>query len=213
MGSTFPLLALTVVEISVSAETLMGRVVGVADGDTLTVLVEGNRPIRVRLAGIDAPEHDQPFGQRSRRSLAELTLDRPATVTVWKIDDYGRIVGMVIVGAIDVEAEQVWRGLAWVYRHYSDDARLLALEAEAKAARRGLWADANPIPPWDWRHGEAAGRLELIPTRPVFAGRCGAKSTCREMTSCEEARFYLTQCGVSRLDGDKDGTPCEGLCR
>ncbi|MFO1424576.1 MAG: thermonuclease family protein [Candidatus Competibacteraceae bacterium] len=206
-------MVLTVAEISVAADTLTGRVVGVADGDTLTVLMEGNRPVRVRLAGIDAPEHDQPFGQRSRQSLAELTLDRPAAVTVWKTDDYGRTVGTVTVGGVDVEAEQVRRGLAWVYRHYSDDARLLALEAEAKAARRGLWADTNPIPPWDWRHGEAAGRPEPIPTRPFFAGRCGAKSTCREMTSCEEARFYLTQCGVSRLDGDKDGTPCEALCR
>ncbi|MDS4030539.1 MAG: thermonuclease family protein [Candidatus Contendobacter sp.] len=133
-GRVFLLLVLTVAEISVAVDTLTGRVVNVADGDTLTVLMEGNRPVRVRLAGIDAPEHDQPFGQRSRQSLAELTLDRPAAVMVWKTDDYGRTVGTVTVGGVDVEAEQVRRGLAWVYRHYSDDARLLALEAEAKAA-------------------------------------------------------------------------------
>ena len=135
-------------------------------------------------------------------------------MAVSKIDDYGRSIGVVTVAGVNVEAEQVRRGLAWVYRHYSDDARLLALEAEAKAARRGLWAEANPIPPWEWRHG---GKAEKAPaTRSesaVFTGRCGTKRTCGEMTNCEEARFYLTQCGLSRLDGDKDGTPCEALCR
>lgn len=131
-----------------------------------------------------------------------------------KIDDYGRSIGVVTVGGVDVEAEQVRRGLAWVYRHYSDDARLLALEAEAKAARRGLWAEANPIPPWDWRHGGKTGETPATQSvQPVFAGRCGAKRTCGEMASCEEARFYLTQCGLSRLDGDGDGRPCEAVCR
>lgn len=115
-GRIFPLLALAVSEISVAVDTPTSQVVSVADGDTLTVLMEGNRPVRVRLAGIDAPEHDQPFGQRSRQSLAELTLDRPAAVTVWKTDDYGRTVGTVTVGGVDVEVEQVRRGLAWVYR-------------------------------------------------------------------------------------------------
>lgn len=195
------------------AETLSGRVVGVADGDTLTVRVDGQRPVKVRLAGIDAPERDQPFGQRSRQSLSELAFGQPATVMVQKIDDYGRTVGTVTVGGVNMEAEQVRRGLAWVYRKYSDDARLLALEAEAKAARRGLWADANPMPPWAWRHGEkAAVKPEPAPAQAELAGRCGAKRTCREMSNCAEARFYLNECGVSRLDGDKDGTPCEVLC-
>ncbi|MDS4030392.1 MAG: thermonuclease family protein [Candidatus Contendobacter sp.] len=206
------LLALTLA-LAVAADTLTGRVVAVADGDTLTVLVEGNRQVKIRLVGIDAPEYDQPFGQKSRQSLSELTFGRTATVAVQKTDDYGRVVGTVTVGGVNVEAEQVRRGLAWVYRHYSDDARLLALEAEAKAARRGLWADANPMPPWEWRHGgKVAMRSEPAPAQSEWAVRCGAKRTCREMTSCEEARFYFTQCGLSRLDGDKDGTPCEALC-
>ena len=199
----------------VTAAERHGRVVAVADGDTLTLAVDGNEPIHIRLAGIDAPEHDQPFGPRSKQSLAELAFGKMASVAVGKIDDYGRRIGVVTVAGVDVAAEQVRRGLAWVYRHYSDDARLLALEAEAKAARRGLWADANPIPPWEWRHGGKAAeeRTEPAPAKPELAGRCGAKRTCGEMTSCEEARFYLTQCGVSRLDGNKDGVPCEALCR
>lgn len=168
-----------------------GRVVAVADGDTLTLAVDGNEPIHIRLAGIDAPEHDQPFGQRSKQSLAELAFGKTASVAVSKIDDYGRRIGVVTVAGVDVEAEQVRRGLAWVYRHYGDDARLLALEAEAKAARRGLWADANPMPPWEWRHGGKAAeeRPEPAPARSTLTGRCGAKRTCGEMTSCEEARF------------------------
>ncbi len=212
------LLAGLLLALTVQADTLAGRVVGVHDGDTLTLLVAGNRQVKVRLAGIDAPELAQPFGQKSKQSLSELAFNRPATVAVSKIDDYGRSIGVVTVAGVNVEAEQVRRGLAWVYRHYSDDAQLLALEAEAKAARRGLWAEANPMAPWDWRHGgktgeASAARSEPTPIKSEFEGRCGAKRTCGEMTNCEEARFYLTQCGLSRLDGDKDGVPCEALCR
>ena len=137
-------LVLSVLAIPGAADPLTGRVVGVTDGDTLTVRVAGNRPIKVRLAGIDAPERDQPFGQRSRQSLSKLAFGQTATVAVQKTDDYGRTVGTVTVGGVNVEAEQVRRGLAWVYRHYTDDARLRALEAEAKAARvvGGCAADA-----------------------------------------------------------------------
>ena len=199
--------------LAATADELAGRVVGVSDGDTLTLAGPGRRPVMVRLAGIDAPERDQPFGQRSRQSLSELAFGQTATVVVQKTDEYGRTVGTVMVGSVNVEAEQVRRGLAWVYRKYSDDSRLLALEAEAKAARRGLWAEVNPTPPWDWRHGgRAAATPESALPRTDLAGRCGAKRTCGEMTSCAEARFYLNECGVSRLDGDKDGTPCEALC-
>jgi len=109
-----------------------------------------------------------------------------------------------------VEAEQARRGLAWVYRQYSDDRRLLALEAEAKAARRGLWVDANPLSPWGRRHGgkAAATPSEPAPVRSTFEGRCGARRTRGEMASCEEARIYFTQCGLKRLDSDEDGAPC-----
>jgi len=207
-------LALAVAGIPAAAAPLAGRVVGVADGDTLTVRVEGTRSVRVRLAGIDAPERGQPYGQQSKQALSALAFGKEARIESAGPDKYDRTLGVVTVAGVDVQAEQVRRGLAWVYRKYSDDARLLALEAEAKAARRGLWADANPIPPWDWRHGEAAAvRPKPAPAQPEGAWRCGAKRTCGEMTSCEEARFYLTQCGVSRLDGDKDGRPCENICR
>ena len=98
------LLALALVA---NADELTGRVVEVSDGDTLTVRVEGQPPVKVRLAGIDAPERDQPFGQRSRQSLAELAFGRTATVVVQKTDEYGRTVGTVMVGGVNVEVEQV----------------------------------------------------------------------------------------------------------
>lgn len=205
-------LLLVVVGVPVSAETLLGRVVSVQDGDTLTVRVAGQR-VKVRLTGIDAPERDQPFGEQSRQSLSRMALNRTASVAVRKIDDYGRTIGVVTVAGLNVEAEQVRRGLAWVYRQYRHDPQLLALEAEAKAARRGLWAEANPKPPWDWRHSGQSQQASERSAPGVFTGRCGAKRICKEMNSCEEARFYLTECGLSRLDRDQDGVPCEALCR
>lgn len=139
------------------AEELRGRVVGIADGDTLTLLTESRRQVRVRLAGIDTPERRQPYGSRARQVLSDLAFGRHARVEVEEEDRYGRTVGRVRVGAMDVNAEMVRRGAAWVYRRYSRDPALPRLEAEARAVRRGLWAlpEAQRAPPWEWR---AAGR-------------------------------------------------------
>lgn len=114
------------------------------------------------------------------------------------------------MGTVNVNAALVEQGAAWVYRQYPHPPELETLEAQAQAAKRGLWAlqPDQRYPPWNWR------RKSCQPdTKPPEPSGCGSKHTCKEMSSCEEARFYLTQCGVSRLDGDKDGTPCEALCR
>ena len=110
--------------------------------------------------------------------------------------------------------------MAWVYRQYLHDQSLLSIEETARQAKVGLWADANPMAPWDYRHGgkQKKARDTLIAPRdphisPDNNAACGDKHYCREMTSCEEAKFYLTQCGLTRLDGDGDGLPCEKLCR
>ncbi len=129
-----------------------GKVVAVADGDTITVLRDKEQ-VKIRLAGIDAPEKAQAFGNRSKQSLSELCFDRIATLADQGIDRYGRTLARVHCEGIDANAEQVRRGMAWVYRRYtSKDSPLYAVEGEAKAARRGLWADAEPVPPWEWRH-------------------------------------------------------------
>jgi endonuclease YncB( thermonuclease family) len=200
-----------------------GKVVGVSDGDTLTLLVPDGasyRQVKVRLGEIDTPESRQPYGERAKQTLSDLAYNKPARVVVQDTDKYGRTVGRVYVGNLDVNAEMIRQGAAWAYRQYLKDQSLLALEQQAKTAKRGLWAlpEAQRMPPWEWRHGGSA----KAPTVPISSApaatasggfSCAGKRYCREMTSCEEAKFYLTQCGVGTLDGNKDGVPCEALCR
>lgn len=141
------------------AATIEGRVVGVADGDTVTVLDTNQVQHKVRLSGIDAPEKKQAFGQRSKESLSGLVFDKQVMVETDKTDRYGRAVGKVLVGATDANLEQITRGFAWHYKSYAreqsvNDRKLYDFaESKARAARRGLWRDAAPIPPWDFRKG------------------------------------------------------------
>lgn len=133
---------------------LTGKVVGVSDGDTITVLDAQKIQHKVRLAEIDAPEKAQAFGNKSKQALSTLVFGKSVTVVEQGHDKYKRTIGRVYQGNVDVNAEQVKQGMAWVYRKYSKDKTLLPLEAEAKAQRLGLWADSNPIPPWEWRHSK-----------------------------------------------------------
>lgn len=131
-------------------------VTGVADGDTLYVNVDGHS-IRIRLAQIDAPEKAQAFGRRSEQSLRALVGKRQVELAWKSLDRYGRPIAKVWVDGLDVNAEQVRRGLAWVFRRYSNDATLIALEAQAKSTRLGLWADRHPVAPWEWRATQREG--------------------------------------------------------
>jgi len=139
--------------LAVQADTLEGKVVKIADGDTLTLLTSSNEQVKIRLAGIDTPERKQPFGNRAKQALANLAFQKQALIEVEAKDRYGRTVGVVFVDGLNVNAELVKQGMAWVYRKYTDDKRLYTLESEAKQAKRGLWIDKNPIPPWEWRRG------------------------------------------------------------
>lgn len=129
-----------------------GKVVGVSDGDTITVL-RGHEQVKIRLSDIDAPEKKQAFGDKSKQSLSNLCFGKAATLSEKGIDRYRRTLARVHCEGIDANADQVRRGMAWVYRKYAPkDSPLYAVESEAKAVRRGLWADAEPVPPWEWRH-------------------------------------------------------------
>ena len=139
--------------LAVQADTLEGKVVKIADGDTLTLLTSSNEQVKIRLAGIDTPERKQPFGNRAKQALANLAFQKQALIEVEAKDRYGRTVGVVFVDGLNVNAELVKQGMAWVYRKYTDDKRLYTLESEAKQAKRGLWIDKNPIPPWELRRG------------------------------------------------------------
>ena len=140
-----------------NAETITGRVVGVADGDTITVLDARKVQHKIRLAGIDAPEKKQPFGNRSKESLSQLAFGKTVDVETIKRDRYGRQIGKVLVNGQDVNLLQVERGMAWFYRQYQreqspNDRRLYeAAEDAAKANKRGLWQDSAPVAPWESR--------------------------------------------------------------
>jgi endonuclease YncB( thermonuclease family) len=137
---------------SAKAAEYTGKVVAIADGDTLTLLVD-HRQLKIRLAEIDTPERGQPYGSRAKEVLSKLAFGKRARVVVVDRDRYGRTVGRVYVGDMDVNAEMVRRGAAWVYRKYAKDPALFALEAEARKAKRGLWGlpEAERVPPWEWR--------------------------------------------------------------
>ena len=130
-----------------------GRVVKIADGDTLTLLTQANDQIRVRLAEIDTPERGQPYGRKSQETLSSLVWEKDIAVRVVDVDRYGRTVGRIFVGDTDVSAEMVRTGAAWVYRRYATDPDLFTIEDEARLAQRGVWglSETERVPPWEWR--------------------------------------------------------------
>jgi len=205
-------ITLVLISVACFSEEMTGQVVSIADGDTLTLLVDGRKQVKIRLAEIDTPEKRQPYGNKARQALAALAFKRDVSVMWSEQDRYGRVVGRVFVDGLDVNAEMVRNGHAWVYRQYAKDESLFALEDEARAAKRGLWAmsETDKMPPWEWRRARRNTSKTKSPGKPFT---CGSKSYCKEMQSCEEARFYLSQCGLTRLDGDSDGVPCEAICR
>jgi len=189
------------------------RVLRVKDGDSLRIDSAGNE-VEVRIADIDAPELRQPYGEEARAFLANLVEARDVRLELVGGDVYRRIVARVIVEERDVAAELVGRGLAWVRRAYAPDSPLIGLEQDARSARRGLWADSSPVPPWIWRKTkDGSGPGDSQRTSPMASPDCDVKKHCREMSSCEEAIAYLHDCDLQALDGDGDGIPCERLCR
>ncbi|HEY8152751.1 MAG TPA: thermonuclease family protein [Myxococcota bacterium] len=159
-GFLTALLALALLALAVSspaaAEFFEGRVVAVFDGDTIEVLV-GRERRRVRLAGIDTPERGQPWAKNARQALSRRVFGKEVRVNDVGTDRWGRTVGEVYADNVCVGCELVREGNAWVYRQYSDDEVLYQLEAEARAARRGLWSlpEAQRVPPWEWRHSHS----------------------------------------------------------
>jgi endonuclease YncB( thermonuclease family) len=151
------LMLLAVSACDAAAATLVGRVVGVSDGDTVTVLTAENRQFKIRLSGIDAPEKKQSFGAHAKDTLVRQLFGQPVVVEWYKTDRYGRILGKIEVDGVDANLEQVREGSAWVYRQYLreltiEDRRLyLEVEQQAKSRHAGLWLDAHPEPPWQWR--------------------------------------------------------------
>jgi len=197
-----------------SGQAFTAKVIAVLDGDTVLIKHDSGL-LKIRLAEIDAPEKAQAFGEASKRSLSGMVMGKHVRFVSETMDQYGRMVAHLSVDGLDVNAEQIRRGMAWEYSNFHSNKALISLQHEAMQVQRGLWAQSDPTPPWEWR--------KLHPfTQPVAASAtdhavmpdasCGNKKHCSEMSSCEEAKYYLAQCGVKSLDGDGDGTPCESLC-
>lgn len=140
----------------------LATVIGISDGDTLTVLNEDKQQVKIRLAEIDAPEKGQPFGTQSKKSLSDLCFGKQAKVTPRVKDQYGRTVARVSCDGVDANLEQISRGMAWVYRKYAKDHNLFVYEHEAKRQKRGLWADKSPTPPWEWRKSARYAVIRLL---------------------------------------------------
>lgn len=140
------------------AAILNGRVVSIADGDTITVLDSNNEQFKIRLMGIDAPEKKQPFGQRSKQHLSALVFGKTVDVEWFKKDRYRRTLGKILFNGRDVNQEQIKAGMAWHYKKYQKDQppedRQSYADSETNAQQRrvGLWGDAYPVAPWDFRH-------------------------------------------------------------
>jgi len=218
-----------------------GEVVGVHDGDTITLLLPEKEQVKIRLVEIDTPETKQPWGKKAKQALSEKVFGKEVRVEVAGQDRYGRLLGHIFLGARDINRELVAEGHAWVYVDYVRDRSLFDVENEARRQNKGLWAlprDQRQAP-WSWRkqrRGQSRARTRMPrPSKPsqradsggsatqpssgptsAPSGRalsCGSKRRCGEMESCEEARFYLERCGVGSLDGDRDGVPCESICK
>ena len=176
------------VALSARAETFSAKVIVVMDGDTVMVLRDCDSPVakavgeqrhssckrklKIRLSNVDAPEMEQAFGRQSRDSLQELLGDREVQIDSRAVDKFGRIVGMISAGGLNINQEQVRRGMAWAapgwYKkrriqekpvaggaapalHANAGKTFITLQNEARLGRRGLWEQANPLPPWQWR--------------------------------------------------------------
>lgn len=146
------------------ASDFSGRVVAILDGDTIEVL-HNRTTERIRLAGIDCPERKQPFGQRAKQATSAFSFGQHVTVHSAGKDRYGRTVGTVeLTDGTNLNYELVRQGWCWWYWKYAPDEIVLAvLEMRARDAKKGLWADEEPIPPWEWRKQGKRSRVQMIP--------------------------------------------------
>lgn len=199
-----------------AGKTWAGKVVGVTDGDTLTLLVDQSQ-YKIRLAGIDAPESGQAFGTQAKKALSERVFDQQVKVLSLGADRYDRTLGVVYAGEACVNTELVSAGFAWHYTTYSDSKVLAKAETAARAAKAGLWTDPDPMPPWEWRRKPAEEKraqadakppaeteAESTPAPPAQSHWITTSSGVRHNSGC---RYYRNSKG--RPCGPGDGRACK----
>lgn len=196
-----------------------GKVVRVADGDTITVLDKDNKQHRIRFQGIDAPESKQDFGQRSKQNLSDLVFGKQVTVIYSKMDKYRRVVGKIMLDGKDINIEQIKAGMAWHYKKYADEQppedriSYAKAEQEARAAKRGLWQDPNPTPPGDYRQKVKAERWGPPPPEGTVIGNKSSKKYHRAdcpgyRDMAERNRVFFKTVGEAEAAGYKRAGNC-----
>lgn len=201
------------------------KIVSVTDGDTLVVF-HGGRQKMVRLYGIDSPEKDQDFGRQAKALTAALVAGRTIAIEQKGIDHYGRVVGLVLIDGLSLNELIIQNGFAWVLRQNCKEkfcSSWISAEESAHSQRKGMWASQNITPPWEWRYQQRAAKTEVETAPAIVIGdekptpqaasrkhdRCDGRIYCSQMTSCQEATFFLRNCPGTKMDGNNDGVPCE----
>jgi endonuclease YncB( thermonuclease family) len=193
---------------NVHAESFIGKLVKVLDGDTVEVLHDGKAE-RIRLAQIDCPEKGQPYGQAAKEYVLDIAALRIVSVQLNTVDRYGRGVGEVFLpDGSNLNELIVGAGYAWQYKRYSNDYTYADLELAARVAKRGLWQEMNPVPPWEWRKGKRQTSPKKTSSKDFS---CGSKIYCK-VTTCAEAKIYMHECELVGVNDNKEGVPCGALC-
>ncbi len=187
-------------------EEITGKVIGVTDGDTIKVLVN-KESITVRLEGIDAPESKQSFGNKSKQALSDIVFGKEVTIKKTGDDRYGRTLGVVMIGDVDANSKMIEDGWAWHFTKYNDEERLAELEEEARAEKRGLWADPNPLAPWEFRARKKSPETNPDSSTSEKKYWLNTSSNVRHNERCEN--FQKTKKG--RLCEPTEGKAC-GIC-
>ena len=211
---------------------LTGQVSRIVDGDTLWLKTAAqSEPVVVRIEGIDAPESCQPGGVEATQALVRLALNRNVRVRLAAKDEWGRTVGKVFDGTVDLGDRMVRDGHAWSTRFKYDRGPYVAEERMAIALKRGVHAEGGALQPREFRqrHGECEGTApkhagaapaatapaakNADATAPTMvlasARRCDGRTYCSQMSSCEEAKWFVQNCPGMKMDGNRDGVPCE----
>jgi micrococcal nuclease len=206
---------------------LSGQVSRIVDGDTFWLKTAADaEPVVIRIEGIDAPESCQAGGPEATQALTQLALNRNVTVQIVARDEHARVVGKVVDGSVDIGDRMVRDGHAWSARYKYDRGPYVAEERMAVALKRGLHGEPGAVMPRDFRQrngecphpgGAPKKSAATLPAAIVVAAATGSSSThrcdgrryCSQMSSCEEATWFLKNCQGTKMDGDNDGVPCE----
>jgi len=194
--------------LTLNAFEFTGKVVGVTDGDTITVLYQGNKQYKVRLQHIDSPEVGQPFGAKAKQALSAKVFGKEVTIKWDEMDRFKRILGEVYIDKRWINPELVSEGMAWHYKFYSKDKTMATAETKARTAKLGIWSQPNPTAPWDFRRGKGDVRQEIGQANtPVFLTRSGTKYHRADCRSLAKSKVPSTLAKVTGHYG-----PCS-LCK